>query len=272
MRRSVLQLCVPLSRVRKEHFPGSDPVIVLSGAGLIYHHFGRDLIHRTYPELSTADLEWVYQTHYTNFVKAVDAIDNGISATVLPDGTTDGLVTRYVNSTHLNARISALMPQWNGPSSVTFDSQFLLAVQLAGEEFSQHLDRLVKHGLPARQIAEQAMARRREYFPSGSVLVVEQYAPILEYVPEFEEEAGQVLFVVMPNSARSDWRIRAMPVEIGRFELRKSLPAAWCGIRDTELQALTGTTTANFVHKAGFTGGAKTREDALIMAKLAISL
>ena len=61
-----------------------------------------------------------------------------------------------------------------------------------------------------------------------------------------------------------------MPDAIDSFGQRKPVPAEWKGLRDSELQTVTGVTTASFCHPAGFIGGAETLADALALAKLAI--
>jgi uncharacterized UPF0160 family protein len=50
-----------------------------------------------------------------------------------------------------------------------------------------------------------------------------------------------------------------------------SLPAAWCGLRDDELSAVTGLPGSVFVHTAGFIGGHATYEGIVAMAKMAIA-
>ena len=62
------------------------------------------------------------------------------------------------------------------------------------------------------------------------------------------------------------------PQELGTFTNRKSLPEAWCGIRDEELSSLTGIDGCVFVHASGFIGGNKTRKGVMEMAVKALEL
>ena len=57
----------------------------------------------------------------------------------------------------------------------------------------------------------------------------------------------------------------------GSFVSRKPLPAAWRGIRNDELDAITGIQGCVFVHASGFIGGHKTYQGALAMARKALS-
>ena len=51
--------------------------IKLSSAGLVYHHFGREIIASTLGSSEKAT-EKVFDKVYDNFIKEIDAIDNGV--------------------------------------------------------------------------------------------------------------------------------------------------------------------------------------------------
>ena len=81
-------------------------------------------------------------------------------------------------------------------------------------------------------------------------------------------KAKDINFVIFP-SKRGGFNIYAVPLEIGSFENRKSMPKAWRGLRDSKLQQVTGIKTALFCHNAGFIATCKTKEDAIEFTKLA---
>ena len=56
-----------------------------------------------------------------------------------------------------------------------------------------------------------------------------------------------------------------MPVRPKSFENRLSLPEAWRGVRDADLEKVSGIEGATFVHSGGFIGGNKTKEGILKM-------
>ena len=66
------------------------------------------------------------------------------------------------------------------------------------------------------------------------------------------------------------WRVQAVSVSPASFQNRRSLPAAWRGLRDAELSAVAGIPGLVFVHASGFTGGADTQEAAVEMARRAL--
>lgn len=71
----------------------------------------------------------------------------------------------------------------------------------------------------------------------------------------------------MQDTRAHAWRVQTVPVEPGSFQSRKTLPKAWMGIRDQELDSISGIPGCIFVHASGFIGGNKTYEGTLEMAR-----
>ena len=71
----------------------------------------------------------------------------------------------------------------------------------------------------------------------------------------------------MQDTRAHAWRVQTVPVEPGSFQSRKPLPKAWMGIRDQELDSISGIPGCIFVHASGFIGGNKTYEGTLEMAR-----
>lgn len=80
-----------------------------------------------------------------------------------------------------------------------------------------------------------------------------------------------VLYPEQPDNENSKWRIQCVPESPDSFTNRKSLPAAWCGLRDEELSLESGIPGAIFVHSSGFIGGHQTYNGALSMARAALN-
>ncbi|KAI4871900.1 hypothetical protein NFI96_019044 [Prochilodus magdalenae] len=98
----------------------------LSSAGLVYVHFGRQILSQfTQLAHDSRKLEILYDKLYENFVEEVDAVDNGISQC---DGE-----ARYTVSTTLSARVSHLNPRWNSDCQDTEVSVFREAAESEGE-------------------------------------------------------------------------------------------------------------------------------------------
>lgn len=275
-------------------FPGR--ATKLSSAGLVYMHFGREMIARRQQEAAAAaggasdggadspTVGLLYNKIYESFVEAVDANDNGISAYDTEALAAAGLTKRFSNGGFtLGAMVSRLNPNWNDPApsdpveaQAAEDARFVTASQRMGEEFDSCLDFYVKSWLPARSLVEKAFGERSQYDAEGRIMVLSgQSCPWKDHLYMLEEEnaaVGTVLYVLYPEKPTPDakWRIQTVPVSKDSFESRKALPKEWRGVRDEELDKVSGVPGCVFVHAAGFIGGNKTFEGALELAKKAL--
>lgn len=111
----------------------------LSSAGLVYAHFGLEVIKEILTkhdlEISKGDLLKIYVSLYDGLIEEIDALDNGIP--MFPDGT-----PRYTISTHLGSRVHRLNPEWNSKNDISLDELFSNAVTLVGTEFLDKLTRV----------------------------------------------------------------------------------------------------------------------------------
>jgi len=259
------------SRHRYDHHQGgfTDTLdeyhtIKLSSAGLIYKHFGKEVI-ATLLGTDQVATETVYKYVYTNLIESLDAIDNGISQTQE--------VPKYRITTDISSRVRYLNPAWNEPNA-DIEVQFKKAMELVGREFVDRVNYCGKHWLPARQIVESSIRYRMKHSTTGEIFVLEQTCPWASHLFEIEEEMGikgQLKYALFIDQS-GQWRIQSVPVEDSGFENRAPLPAPWRGKRDEELSALSGIPGCVFAHHTGFIGGNKTFEGVLAMAQLSLKL
>ncbi|KAL2821143.1 metal-dependent protein hydrolase [Aspergillus granulosus] len=270
-------------------FPGYNTK--LSSAGLVYMHFGRDIIaqHTKLPA-DHANVGLLYNKLYTDFVEAVDANDNGVSVyeseavknAELKKRFRDGGVTI---ASIVNDMNSGVMP---GEDSLSEDALFENASQFIGSVFSRKLALAAGSWLPARETVKNAYENRKNVHASGRILVIEAGGgvPWKEHLYNFEKEAvaagagedAEVYYVLYPESAveGAKWRIQAVSVNEGSFVSRKPLPESWRGVRDEDLDGVLKAQGAGvpegaiFVHASGFIGGHKTKEGAFAMALKAL--
>eukprot|EP00698_Gefionella_okellyi_P021605 TRINITY_DN703_c0_g1_i1.p1 TRINITY_DN703_c0_g1~~TRINITY_DN703_c0_g1_i1.p1 ORF type:complete len:281 (-),score=49.70 TRINITY_DN703_c0_g1_i1:24-866(-) len=237
-----------------------DHEIRLSSAGLVFKHFGWQIIQdRIGCDDDTTDV--IFMKVYNGFVEALDAIDNGVSQ--YPSE----IEPAYRSSTDLSARIGRLNPEWNDPAPDP-DRMFQKAMQIAGEEFFQFVDFYGKVWLPARLHVEKALFERERLHPSGQIICMEIGCPWTEHFFELETELelGQhIKYVLFPDTSGS-WRVRAVPIHSGAFENRRALPASWRALREADLDKVVGVDGCIFVHATGFIGGHRTQMGALQMA------
>lgn len=240
----------------------------LSSAGLIYKHFGKDIIQEVLRLSNTADVELLYQKVYKEFIEAVDANDNGVNNYPAD-------VEKKYNDKNLSlpALVSNLNPRWNtDPVDADYDAAFLTASTLMGLAFMNLLTGYGESWLPARTIVEAAFNDRYNVHPLGEVIVLDQFCPWKEHLYAIEKEhdaRGEIKFVLFLDSS-SKWRISTVSVSSTSFEFRFGLPEPWRGVRDDALSQLTGVDGCIFVHAAGFIGGAETKDAVLQLAKLAL--
>eukprot|EP00898_Chlorokybus_atmophyticus_P005970 jgi/Chlat1/6374/Chrsp44S05832 len=236
---------------------GSD--IKLSSAGLVYKHFGKEII---------ASLLGLTADHPDTHT-AIDAVDNGVN----PYDTNEP--PKYTNNTTLGARVGHLNPSWNEDQSPEARyARFLKAMALTGAEFEDAVNYYGKGWLPARAFVEAALKERSAVDASGEIIVLQTSAPWKEHLYQVEEELQQqgAIKYCLYEDDKKNWRVQAVPVTAGDFRSRKPLPTAWRGLRDNQLSETAGIPDCIFVHASGFIGGNKTYEGALQMAKKALTL
>lgn len=257
----------------------------LSSAGLVYMHFGKAIIaQRLGVDESADEVTILWNKIYEDFIEALDAHDNGISAYDTKSLQAAGIEKRFSDGGFtLGAMVGRLNPNWNDPRpsdpaawQAIEDEKFSKASTKIGAEFSSTLDYLTNSWLPAREIVRGAFAKRLDYDAQGRILVFDgQSVPWKDHLYRLEAEQGgdeKVVYVLYPESPApgAKWRIQAVSVTTDSFESRKPLPENWRGFRDEALDEITGVPGGVFVHAAGFIGGNKTFDGAIAMARKAL--
>lgn len=240
----------------------------LSSAGLVYFHFGRQVIQTFYKESNEKVLQLLYNKMYHNFIEEVDGVDNGVNQY---DGT-----PRYKVTTTIASRVNSFNPLWNEDDAdcKKEEAGFYKAMQAVGEVFEDKINYYLKAWLPARKVVEEAFESRKEVDPSGKIVKLNMSCPWKEHLFDIEQEnnvGGEILYVLYPDKG-SNWRIQCVPKALDSFTNRKSIRKEWCGVRDKELDALSGIEDCIFVHSGGFIGGNKCFEGALKMAQLSVQI
>lgn len=235
----------------------------LSSAGLIYLHFGMEIVSQKVSNEKYA--KKIYEKVYKNFVEHMDGIDNGVTVS----GDRPPL---YNISTDLSSRVGSLGPEWNTPEDQVEEltlAGFKSALTLTETEFFQYLNFLCNTWLPARDIVEKCVTKDW-CDEKGEIIFLEKFCPWQEHLYEIERDldiVGKVKYVIMYDMREKAWRVRAVSVEGDGFKSRIALKKEWCGLRDQELQKLSGVDDAIFIHATGFIGGAKSFDGAVALAK-----
>lgn len=205
----------------------------LSSAGLIYKHFGKQVIQEivgdTVPD-NVVDV--LFEKTYVDFMEHIDGIDNGVAVS--------DEAPRYKVETHMPARVGRLNPSWNEDNSALSQNvRFSLALDLVSREFIDFVSSLAESWWPARQLVEEAFRGRSASHPSGELIVLKQYCPWHAHLFDLEDEAGckGAIKYVLYDDGKGAWRLQAVPVEVGSFTSRLPFPEKYRGLRDSVLRS-----------------------------------
>ena len=266
----------------------------LSSAGLVYMHFGRTLIsQQTSLSVDHPNVTIVYEKLYKDFIEAIDANDNGISAY---DSAALDAANVEARFKQFQITLPSMVSDLNHPDPTADpdepqdeDNLFAKASKLMGTAFVRKLSIACSSWLPALDTVKGAYKSRHDVHQSGRIIILPQSGiPWKEHLYNIEkEESGDsgddstdlVYYVLYPEGLTegSKWRVQCVSTSEGSFESRKPLPSPWRGVRDEHLDGVmseeaekTGKAKipegAVFVHASGFIGGHKTKEGAMAMA------
>jgi uncharacterized UPF0160 family protein len=189
-----------------------------------------------------------------SLVQGVDANDTG-------QPLTESLVQGVYPLT-VNGVIGALNPRWDETlmpeqERLRFDE----AVSLA-------------RGILAREVLSAASGRRSTRLVEEAIAAATD--PRLIELPVnapwkqvLVPAAPDALYVIYPK--RQGFGMEAVPRELGSFENRRDLPAAWGGLEDADLVAVTGVADALFCHAKRFLVVAASHAGIEQLAQLALA-
>ena len=217
-----------------------------AAAGLIWKDFGRQLV------ADTCNPDLVWNLIDRDLIQGIDATDNG----KIPK------VDYPAQAMTFSQAISSFNPNWD--SEMSTDDAFAKAVEFAKIVFDNVLANTVSKA-NAQDIVDEAIESS-----VNNIMVLDRFVPWQEFIfSSANNKASDILFVVFPSN-RGGYNWQCVPDALGSFGMRKAVPDEWKGLRDLELQNVTGVVTATFCHPEGFIGGATTLEDAIALAKLAV--
>ncbi len=218
--------------------------------GIGYASFG--LIWREFGARICGDAEVAEAVEQT-LVQPVDANDTGQQiAKSLFEG---------VRPMNVNAVIGGFNSRWDEELSDEQERErFDAALDLAGGILEREIASATS-GLKAVRLVREAIASADD----PRVIELSQNVPWKQVVVT---ESPEALFVIYPK--RQGFGLETVPRELGTFENRLDLPAAWAGLEHGELAELTGVPDALFCHAKRFLVVARSREGIEALASLAV--
>lgn len=223
--------------------------ISYAACGLIWKKYGISILENI--GISSDNIDYLFNKIDKNLIQFIDANDNGITPSIKTD-------YKYIS---LASIIASFNPNWD--EDVDADIRFMDAINLAKivvrNEFESEISKL-----KAKSKVENAIN-----CSENDIMILDEFMPWKEFILESNlNKAKDILYVVFPSN-RGGYNVYAVPKEEGSFENRKSFPKEWAGLRDENLQKVTGVKTARFCHNACFICTAETKEDAMKLASLA---
>ncbi len=214
--------------------------------GLIWKHFGRRLCN---------DRVWQYIEN--KIVQSIDAGDNGI--------TTFSINETYGVSPYLaQSMLYSFMPSWKEKED--FDEAFFKAVKFVKQILEREILRAT-HSFEAEEFVLKAYEKAED---KRIVVLDKEWQFSDEDVSRVLFEKTDVLFSIRYREESDQWSVKGIRIKIDDFPVRKQFPAEWGGLRDEELQKVSGVEDAVFCHRGLFLAVAKSLGGAKKLAEKAI--
>ena len=115
-------------------------------------------------------------------------------------------------------------------------------------------------------LAEESLMEVYKNSTDRRIIILDQNYPFEYVLHNFPEP----LFVVYPRKTDKSWGVKAVREDPKTFNNRKDFPKSWGGLRDEEMQKITGVPDALFCHHALYLAGAKSKEGAIKLAQIAV--
>lgn len=221
-----------------------------AACGLIWDHFGRDIIRRYEPAVTEDDLDYLFREIDAMLIEGIDAADNGLKT-----------CRTFIPTLNISAIISKFNPPWD--SGQDEDSAFHEAVGFASAVFINLLNQKFSV-VRAREYVQKAYDNRDD----RELLILDDSYPWNDLLYDIDRDR-ELLYVIYPDHGQ--YMLQMARRFNGKYGDVKPLPRSWAGKREEELSAIVGIADAVFCHADRFIAGAKSMESVLKMAKLALA-
>lgn len=215
--------------------------IEYSSFGLVWKKFGAELCESSEVALFVEK----------KLVSPIDAWDNGFD---LVEGRHE--VAPY----YIQNMFFVMQPTWQ-EDDMKLDEIFLKCVEIAKIV-------LVREIVHAKDtiMAEKSVISIYQETSDKRIIVLDKNYPVEYTLDSFPEP----LFLIYPRKTDNTWGVKTVRKNPKMFDNRKDFPKAWGGLKDEELQKVSGVSDAIFCHRALFLVVAKSKEGAIKLAQIAV--
>lgn len=236
-----------------------------ASAGLVWRCHGFQCVQKLVPSANPEEISRIVRQIDEELVQHLDRADTGVS------NGAPGLFG-------LSALIDQFNPDWMTLEAATAgvskeegkaitDAILLEAFKNAVAVMTNIILNAIR--VTASSVLGERLVRAGRLLHQGKVLLLERSGLVWE--PVVCAEMPEVLYVIYPDSSDQQFQLRTVPVKPWSFQARQDLPAAWAGLRNESLSAVTGVSDAVFCHNGRFIAGAKSLDGALSLAALALN-
>lgn len=216
--------------------------IPYSSFGLVWQKFGKAI----------CGSEKVAEIVDKKLVQPIDAFDNGMSLVEVKHEA----VPYFVSHMFLDMCLT-----WKEDTQKS-DEMFLKSVAMAKEI----LERVIIHTKDALE-AEETLLKFYEEAQDKRLIILDRKYPYEEILNRFPEP---VYVVFQRRDENKFWEVEAVRDNFRSFVNRKDFPKEWAGLREEELQKVSGVSDAIFCHRGIFMAIAKSKEGAIKLAQIAL--
>lgn len=234
----------PLNQVFDHHFVDS-PIrsngVPYASAGLIWEHFGIDLLAKRLPNRSLKELNEIHNKIDRDIMQSIDAHDTYYSP------------AHYCKHYTLPQVVSSFLPSWYDFDLM--DEEFIKASDVCAQILENNLNYL-----NSLYEAERVMLEKYEESSDSKVLILDHFVPFQSCIQKHNLDVDAIIYKVK----KGEWLIQAVSQKSGR----KLFPKHWAGKKGAELDEAAGIKGAIFCHPARFAAGHTTKEGAIEMFKM----
>ncbi len=223
---------------------GEEVVIEYAAFGLVWKKFGIELCGNQKAALLIDK----------KLVAPIDAGDNGF----------DLVENKYEVSPYFIQHVfGAMRPTWR-EGDISEDEMFLKCVEMARQILSREIIQ-TKDAL----LAEELIISIYKGTLDKRIIILDKHYPFQYILSNFPEPLF-VIYPIVDSEGGETWGIKAVRDDPKTFKNRKNFPKLWAGLRDEELQKITGVPDAIFCHRGLFLAVAKSKEGAIKLAQIAL--
>ncbi|KAI5176912.1 hypothetical protein NEFER01_0237 [Nematocida sp. LUAm1] len=258
-------------------FDSSISDIKMSSAGMVYKHFGKEYLRlqEKSEELSSEELDEIYERIYCEYILSVDAEDNGV----------DPAENCKYKARTIGDSVNDMNPR-SMPQSLSREKQdkirhnaFMEAVQWVGDEFKRSCQSFIAEQKATREVLDPKNHKIFGNGDEGRFIVFSVLGASRQIVQNYNRRTKKnILLYLSPHYSNTEniksmkYSITSVNKENCAFSPLCPLPVAWRGYRSDHFMKseIIEEHDIFFVHASGFFGIGDNLECSKYMAEEAI--